>query len=78
MNRRPVTSSNVASVGWEQDDREDDDTTTGTLEVEFRSGHVYQYAGVPLAEYEALIGASSVGKYLNARIIGAYDESRIA
>ena len=75
MNRRPVTSSNVASVGWEPDEEE---PGVGTLEVEFKSGHLYQYAGVPESEYQALVGAGSVGRYLNAHIIGTYDESRIA
>lgn len=38
MNRLPVVSSNIASVGWED----------GTLEVEFNHGAVYQYEHVPL------------------------------
>jgi hypothetical protein len=67
MIRRPVSSSNVASIGWED----------GTLEVEFRSGHLYQYDDVPEEEYERLLGAGSVGRYLNAHIIGSFNEHRI-
>ena len=71
MLRRPVTSSNVASVGWEPGEEGED---VGVLEVEFKSGHVYRYEGVPEREFEALVGAGSVGRYLNAHIIGHYDE----
>lgn len=64
MNRIPVSSSNVAAVGY--------DINTMTLEVEFNSGSVYQYFDVPEAEYLNLIGAESVGKYLNQNIKGNY------
>lgn len=66
MNRRPVTSSNVASIGWDDD----------TLEVEFTSGHLYEYHDVPESEYQALIGASSIGKQL-ASIRDKYQSNRL-
>jgi hypothetical protein len=56
MQRRSVTSSNVASVGWEEE----------TLEVEFVSGHVYLYHEVPEGEYQALLGADSIGRALSS------------
>jgi hypothetical protein len=71
MIRRPVSSSNIASVGWEPDQ---EGSVTGTLEVEFRSGHVYEYEGVPESEYENLLGASSVGRYMAKNITGHFDE----
>lgn len=74
MNRRPVTSSNVSSVGWQP---AEDDPSVGTLEVQFHSGHVYQYDRVPQTEHEALLGANSIGRYLNQNIIGTFDEQRI-
>lgn len=54
MNRTPVTSSNIKSVGYED----------GTLEVEFSSGSAYAYRG-PRAEehYRELIAAASPGGY---------------
>ncbi len=64
MNRTPVSSSNVASVGYEQN--------TMTLEVEFTNGSVYQYFDVPMIEYHNLIGAESVGRYLNQNIKASY------
>lgn len=68
MNRTPVISSNVASIGY--------DTNTMMLEVEFTNGSVYQYFDVPETEYEALISASSVGKYLNQNIKARYRYAR--
>jgi hypothetical protein len=42
------------------------------LEVEFNSGGVYQYSGVPEAVYAALMRASSKGHYLNDHIKDRY------
>ena len=56
MRRRPVQSSNIAAVGWEDE----------VLEVEFVSGHVYSYHDVPESEYQALLGADSIGQHLHS------------
>ena len=69
MQRTPVVSSNIASVGY--------DDTTATLEVEFRDGSVYQYFDVPAHEKEALINAGTVGGYLNAHVKGVYRYARV-
>lgn len=69
MERQTVSSSNVASVGY--------DPATATMEVEFLSGSVYQYFDVPEHEYEALIGAGSVGSYLASNIKGHYRYARV-
>jgi hypothetical protein len=74
MNRRPVNSSNVVSVGWEPAAQGAD---TGTLEVEFKSGGLYRYGEVPETVYEELIGASSPGRYLAQNVIGTYDANRV-
>jgi hypothetical protein len=60
MNRSPVISSNVASVGY--------DPSTMTLEVEFKKGGVYQYFNVPPAVHAAMVIAPSVGRYLDVNI----------
>lgn len=60
MERIPVASTNVASIGYEVE--------TQTLEVEFRNGSVYQYFNVPEFHYEGLLNASSKGRYLNEHI----------
>ncbi len=55
MERTPVQSSNLASIGYEPD--------TSMLEIEFLTGSIYQYFGVPQAVYEELMNASSKGSY---------------
>jgi effector-binding domain-containing protein len=69
MERTPVTSTNVRSVGY--------DSNSQTLEVEFNSGTVYQYAGVPEGEHDGLMRAQSKGTYLNTRIKGRYPYVRL-
>lgn len=69
MDRIPVTSSNVRSVGYDADNQ--------TLEVEFNSGVVYQYSGVPEYEYDGLINSDSKGKYLNSNIKNRYSYMKL-
>lgn len=68
MEREPVTSSTVVSVGY--------DSNTQTLEVEFKNG-VYQYYNVPQTIYEQMMMAESVGKFLNSYIKPAYPYAKI-
>ncbi|MCC6453963.1 MAG: KTSC domain-containing protein [Caldilineaceae bacterium] len=70
MEREQVSSTNLASVGY--------DPATQILEIEFHSGGVYQYAGVPAALYEGLMAASSHGSYFDHFIKKAgYEYRRI-
>lgn len=69
MNRAPVSSSNVASVGY--------DISTMTLEVEFKNGSVYQYFDVPESLYQELIGAESIGTYLSQQIKSSYRYAQV-
>lgn len=69
MNRTPVTSSNVASVGYDED--------SSTLEVEFNNGAVYQYFDVSQNVFQELIHADSVGGYLAAHVKGVYRYSKV-
>lgn len=64
MNRTPVVSSNLASVGYDADSM--------TLEVEFLSGSVYQYFDVPASEFQQLLSAASVGRYFCQFIRDSY------
>jgi hypothetical protein len=69
MDRVLVTSSNVASVGYDD----------GTLEVEFSNGSIYQYFAVPRLHFDALTGGGvSVGRYLNAEIKTRYRYEQIS
>jgi hypothetical protein len=75
MQRNPVTSSQIASVGY--------DATTKTLEIEFKSfnpqmtGSVYQYTDVPAEAHAALVGGESVGRVFKNQIKGVYDYKRV-
>ena len=60
MERIPVDSSNLASVGY--------DVASSTLEIEFNSGAIYQYSGGPENEYTGLMSASSKGSYFDQHI----------
>lgn len=57
MERVPVQSSSLASVGYDPD--------SGTLEVEFHTASVYQYFGVPAEVHQALLDAPSKGRFLD-------------
>jgi hypothetical protein len=48
------------------------------LEVVFNSGDRYRYLGVPPAEYEGLMNAESIGRYMHMHVIGHYDYERVS
>ena len=73
MDRAGIKSTNIVSVGWEQDEA----GINGLLEVEFKQGVVYQYTDVPEFIYKALLFAPSPGKYLLQNIAEVYDGQRI-
>ena len=52
-----VDSSNVSRVAYEPESQ--------TLCVQFKSGGLYSYSGVDVNTYFGLVGADSVGQYLN-------------
>jgi hypothetical protein len=66
MQREPVSSSSIASIGYDEE--------TSTLEIEFHNGRIYQYHGVPPQMAEAMRAASSTGAYFNKYVRnGGYD-----
>lgn len=70
MERIPVDSSNLASIGY--------DVASSTLEIEFNSGAIYQYYGVPENEYTGLMNASSKGSYFDQHIKkGGYPYTKV-
>ncbi|HEX5387351.1 MAG TPA: KTSC domain-containing protein [Gemmatimonadales bacterium] len=71
MRRLRLGSAAVASVGY--------DGRAHVLELEFRSGAVYQYAGVPMSVYHDLLTAPSPAHYLQDHIKAAgYPYRRVA
>lgn len=78
MEREPVKSSNIASVGY--------DPARKVLEVEFSSGGVFQYTGVEPEHHVRLINAGkpgwdrkapSAGKYFHSHIRGKYPATKL-
>lgn len=69
MNRIPVSSSNVAEVGYDQNKQ--------ILEVMFTNGSVYQYFDVPEHIYQGLISDSTVGGYLNENVKGHFRYAKV-
>ena len=64
-----LDSSSLHSVGYSAE--------PGTLEITFRSGAIYRYSGVPPHVYQALLDASSKGRYFNAVIRSSFPFERI-
>ena len=69
MERVPVSSSNIASVGY--------DTTNSSLQIEFISGKVYEYYDVPQSAFDGLVNAGSPGGYFHAHIKNIYSYGEI-
>lgn len=69
MDRNYVSSSNIASIGY--------DEGADTLEVEFLNGSVYQYYNISKEMYDQLMQAGSKGQFFNAYIKNAYPYSRV-
>ena len=60
LERHAVKSLILRSVGY--------DDSTKILEIEFHSGLVYQYLGVPLKVYTDLMRSGEVGKYFSEKV----------
>jgi hypothetical protein len=60
VERQSVKSVILNSVGY--------DEGTKTLEIEFQTGLVYRYSGVPLKVYNDLMLSNEMGKYFSEKI----------
>jgi hypothetical protein len=60
MNREPVQSSMITSVGY--------DEQLAVLEIQFRNGRTYHYFDVPEFLYRGFLLAHSKGEYFSRRI----------
>jgi XTP/dITP diphosphohydrolase len=69
MQRLPVESSDIISIGY--------DEKTRVLETEFHGGRVYQYRDVEPETYHHFMRAESYGLFFNASINGRYRYKRI-
>ncbi len=70
MQRQLVISSSIRAIGYDPAER--------VLEIEFRSGGVYQYFGVPPEVYQEFMGAPSKGKFFEEHLRDEFRYSRAA
>lgn len=64
MERHPLESRAIASVGY--------DEASCMLEIEFSSGRIYEFSGVPKSAYDWLLRTSNKGSYVARMINGRY------
>jgi len=69
MKLKRVESEMLEAVGY--------DANLQILEVIFNTGDKYRYKEVPAFEYDGLMNAESIGRYMHRNIIGHYDYERI-
>lgn len=69
MQRQAVESISIRSLGYDPEEE--------VLEVEFQSGGVYQYLGVPPSVYEGMLVARSKGRYFGEFVRSRYPYERI-
>ena len=53
------------------------DESTKILEIEFQTGLVYQYAGVPLKVYQELLRSDEIGKYFIDKVRNRFRTKQI-
>lgn len=65
MQREPLASPNIISVGYDEDE--------SILEIEFDHGEVHDYLNVPPEQHRALMQAESPDSYFSHNIRGMYE-----
>ena len=69
MNRTAVRSSNIKAIGF--------DGATLILEVEFKTGSIYQYLGVAQTTYDRFLSAPSKGRFFDNNVRERFKTVRI-
>ncbi len=64
MEREVVASGAIRSIGYDAESR--------TLEIEFKTGRIYQYEGVPVETHAWLVRIDNKGGFLNRMIIDRF------
>jgi hypothetical protein len=70
MERQPVKSRILRSAGY--------DATSKNLEIEFQTGLVYQYSGVPPKVFAELMRSEAAGKFFSEKIRNQFRTKEIA
>lgn len=69
MQRNYIESSMIESIGY--------DSSSSTLEIEFKKGAVWQYYDFPESIWYEFESAESQGKFFHARIKGQFREAQV-
>lgn len=69
MQRQPVQSSNVVSIGYDEQEK--------ILEIEFKNGSIYEYKFVPKEVFDEIMSAQSIGSAVSKVTRGAYVFRRV-
>ena len=69
MERQFIESSMIKSIGY--------DPNISVLEIEFRSGEVWQYFDFPESLWYEFESSESKGKFFHREIKNQYSESRV-
>jgi hypothetical protein len=69
VEKKPVKSRILRSVGY--------DASTKILEIQFCSGLVFQYSGVPAKVYTDLMRSSEIGKFFTDKIRTQFQTKQI-
>jgi len=69
MNLIPVSSSNLAAVGYKP--------LAAVLTIVFRDERIYEYFDVPATVHRELMGAESPGKFFHGAIRDCYPYRRV-
>jgi hypothetical protein len=64
-----VTSSNIASIGY--------DPETSILRVKFLKGSEYEYLGITPENHKGLMASETKGSYLARFIVGKYEHRKV-
>lgn len=65
----PVTSSNIAAVGYDPEAKE--------LHVKFKTGATHVYSNVSPEQHQALVGAESVGSHFHHQIRNKFQSRKV-
>lgn len=69
MEREYIESTMIRSFGY--------DSSSSILEIEFKSGAIWQYFDVPESVYYEMKASSSCGKFFHSDIKGHYSELQV-
>jgi KTSC domain len=64
LQRQPVTSSRILSIGYDPENH--------MLEIQFREQGIYQYLGIPERVHQSFMSAVSKGRFFDGVIKGKF------